>query len=133
VALRREAFDALAFGLDRGESFFRRQAAVLEVGADVSVAVAPVCEPLGSERRRALVVEVAQALELVECPAALVVVEAAPFEAGVELDPRAVGCAERPEGDLQGVRPTGWVDGRIVGTKRGKDAWSTRAFLPGCD
>ncbi len=84
---------------------------MLEVGADVGVAVAPVCEPLGPERRRALVVEVAQTLELVECLPALVVVEAAPFEASVELDPRAVGCAERSERDLQGVRPAGWAEG----------------------
>ena len=106
---------------------------MLEVGADVGVAVAPVCEPLGPERRRALVVEVPEALKLVECLLPLGVVEAAPLETLVELGAGAIGCAERPEGDLQGVRPAGWVDGRIVGTKRGKDAWSTRAFLPGCD
>src|SRR5580765_8680764 len=73
---------------------------MLEVGADVRVAVPAVCEALGSERRGALVVEVPEALELVERLPSLGLIEATPFQAGVELGPRAVGCAERAEGDL---------------------------------
>src|SRR5207249_10926263 len=74
-ALVCEAGNAVGLGLDRCQSVLRRQPAALEIGADVSVTVAALGQPFGTKRRRSLVVEVAEAIEPIECPLPLLVVE----------------------------------------------------------
>ena len=99
-----EARCALRFRLEKGQCLLRRKSAPFEVGADVRVAVAPLGELSGARLRRALVVEVAEALEMVQSLPALVAGEAALLQPRIELRPGAVGCAQGPERDVLGSR-----------------------------
>lgn len=90
--------------LDPGQCCLRREPAMLEVGTDICIAVAALREPPRPCFRCAIVIEVAKALELVECLPALLIGEAALLEPRIELRPRAVGGAEGAQRDVLSSR-----------------------------
>jgi len=97
-----EASCTCRFRLQQRQRVLCRKPAALEVGADVRVAVTALGEAFGPRCRCPRVIEVAKALEVVECPEALLVREAALLEACIELRPGAVGGAEGAKCDVLG-------------------------------
>ncbi len=95
-----EARRPLVFGVEFRKRLVRRQASLLEIGTYVGVAVTALGQALRAKRRRARVVDVAEALKVVERAAAFRLADSLALEPPVELRPGAVGGAERTEGDV---------------------------------